>query len=145
MGLSDAERERFDGLVEEAVGALPAGVRGLLEEVPLIVEDEPDDGLLGELARAWGEEDGASFREEAREELCGLHSGLMITERSVEHGVELPEEIRVFRRGVIAQAGGWDGPEGEEGVYGEVWVTLLHEIGHHFGLDEDDLERLGYA
>jgi predicted Zn-dependent protease with MMP-like domain len=145
MGLSPAERERFDALMEEAVGSLPDGVRGLLDEVPVIVDDEPGGVLLGELARAWGEEDTAAFRDELREELCGLHSGVAITERSVEHGVELPEEIRVFRRGVIAQAGGWAMDGEEERVYEEIWVTLLHEIGHHFGLDEDDLEGLGFG
>jgi len=145
MTLGEAERDRFDGLMEEALEALPEGVRELLEEVPVIVEDEPEGWLLEELARSWGEDDTAGFREGLCEELCGLHTGTMITERSVQHGVELPEEIRVFRRGVIAQAGGWDGERGEDGVYEEIWVTLLHEIGHHFGLDEDDLERLGYA
>jgi hypothetical protein len=81
----------------------------------------------------------------------------MMTERSVEPGeVDLPM-IHIFREGIIACAGGWSpwrvsSPDGEilEGggedlVREEIRITLLHEIGHHFGLDEDDLDRLGYA
>jgi predicted Zn-dependent protease with MMP-like domain len=89
---------------------------------------------------------------EDRAALCGLHSGIPLTERSVEHG-GLPEVITLFREGILEEAGGWeewtddDGTElgGRERILREIRITLLHEIGHHFGLDEDDLERLGYA
>ncbi len=143
--MTEGERERFDGLLEEAIAALPEGVRALLKEVPVIVDDEPDRALADLLAREWGEEGGAAFRRALAEELCGLHTGVAITERSVESPASLPEDIRLFRRGIVAQAGGWADDGAEEAVYEEVWVTLVHEIGHHFGLDEDDLERLGYA
>lgn len=131
--VTDAERDRFDALIEEAIEQLPAGVRALLEEAPVIVEDSPPDHLMREL-----EIDNPT-------ELCGLHSGTALTERSVEHGHDLPEEIRLFRAGIVKLAGGWAQDDADEKVFGEIWVTLLHEIGHHFGLDEDDLERLGYA
>ncbi|MHC4429586.1 MAG: metallopeptidase family protein, partial [Planctomycetota bacterium] len=70
----------------------------------------------------------------------------------VEHDLEMPETIHLFREGIIDHAGGWerwtdeDGEPlgGEEAVIREIRITLLHEIGHHFGLDEDDLEALGY-
>ena len=65
--------------------------------------------------------------------------------------------IHIFREGIIACAGGWtpwqaSSPDGgtlegggEEVVRDEIRITLLHELGHHFGLDEDDLDELGYA
>jgi predicted Zn-dependent protease with MMP-like domain len=67
----------------------------------------------------------------------------MLTEKSVEHG-DLPTVIHLFRRGIVSLAGGWEQPNADDEVYEEVRVTLLHEIGHHFGLEEEDLEELGY-
>ncbi|MBX3355054.1 MAG: metallopeptidase family protein [Phycisphaeraceae bacterium] len=142
MRLSDEERQRFDALLDEVVEQLPARLRKLLEEKPLVVDDAPSRRLLRELGMDPDEED-----------LCGLHTGIPLTERSVQDDVEVPEHICIFRRGVIDQAGGWepwvdeDGTPlgGQELVRREIRITLLHEIGHHFGLDEEDLEQLGYG
>lgn len=131
--VTDAERERFDALMEEAIEQLPENIRSLLEESPVIVEDAPPAHILREMAI------------DDPTELCGLHTGTAITERSVEHGHDLPEEIRLFRAGIVKLAGGWEQDDADDRVFEEIWVTLLHEIGHHFGLDEDDLDRLGYA
>lgn len=141
--MSSAERDRFDELLAEAIEQLPEHVAGLLEEVPVIVDDEPDDALARSLAREWGEEDSGEWRDRLAAELCGLHTGVMLTERSVEAPPTTPEDIRLFRRGILAQAGG-DGAD-DDALFEEIWITLVHEIGHHFGLDEDDLDRLGYA
>ncbi len=130
--MTDAERERFDGLLEEAIEALPEGLRVLLEETPVIVEDYPSEAVLREMGAV------------RRDELCGLHSGIALTERSVEHSGVLPEDIHLYREGIIAMGGGWANDGVEDAVYEEIWVTLLHEMGHHFGLDEDDLTALGY-
>lgn len=142
MSLSDADRDRFDALLEAEIERLPPRVRALLEQTPLIVDDAPSRRLLRELGM-----------DPASEDLCGLHSGVPLTERSVTDQPEAPEQIHLFRRGIIDQAGGWhartehDGCTlgGEDLVREEIRITLLHEIGHHYGLDEDDLERLGYA
>jgi predicted Zn-dependent protease with MMP-like domain len=136
-----AERARFDRLLEAVLDALPPRIKALLDEAPLIVDDQPDAALIDELGLDVDEEN-----------LCGLHSGTPLTHRSVEQGSDLPETIHIFREGVIDEAGGWepwrdeDGEwwGGEEKVAQEIRITLLHEIGHHFGLDEDDLAELGY-
>ena len=136
------ERDRFDALLEAVLEALPARVTALLDEAPLIVDDVPSRALRQEL--------GLSAEDEL---LCGLHSGTPLTERSVEHGEGLPEMIHLFRAGIIEHAGGWSPWQdeagrwwgGEEAIRREIRVTLLHEIGHHFGLEEDDLEELGYG
>jgi predicted Zn-dependent protease with MMP-like domain len=133
------ERERFDRLLEEVLDQLPPRLHALIEEAPLIVEDHPSEELKRELGV------------EHDDELCGLHTGIPLTERSVEHP-EM-EFIHIFREGIIQLAGGWDTGIDEEGleiggvdaIREEIRVTVLHEIGHHFGLDEDDLEQLGYA
>ncbi len=139
--MSPAERRRFDLLLERVLQTLPPRLHDLLEEAPLIVEDRPSRKLLDELD--------IDPEEDA---LCGLHSGTPLTHRSVEHDLEMPETIHLFREGIIDHAGGWEpwadeeGTPlgGEEAVTREIRITLLHEIGHHFGLDEDDLEALGY-
>lgn len=141
--MNPRERDRFDALLEEALEALPPKLRSLIEEVPLVVEDMPSDELTDELISLWGLLEGET-RQEFREGLCGLHSGLGLTERSIEHPPDLPEEIHIFRSGIILAAGGWDQEDADDAVYEEIMITLLHEIGHHFGLDEAQLDELGY-
>ena len=139
--LRPAERERFDALVEEVLAALPQSVHEMLEESPLVVDDFAPRALIREVGLDPDEDD-----------LCGLHSGFALTQRSVSQSGEVPDQIQIFRRGIIDAAGGWDAGEDDEGPYGgpeavreQIRITILHEIGHHFGLGEDDLERLGYA
>lgn len=137
--MKPAERERFDALLDEVLSRLPAALHNLIEEAPLIVEDHPSEELKRELDI------------EHNDELCGLHTGVPLTERSVE-APDL-EFIHLFREGIVEMAGGWDeGLDdagepigGENAIREEIRITILHEIGHHFGLDEVDLERLGYG
>ena len=137
------QRERFDVLLDQVLEELPEGLHDLLQEKPLVVEDHPPDALMVELG----------IPLDCRNEICGLHSGPMMNERSNEGGG--PEDIAVihlFREGVVEIAGGWAEWEeagrihgGETEIINQIRITVLHEIGHHFGMDEDDLERLGYA
>jgi predicted Zn-dependent protease with MMP-like domain len=127
------ERERFDALLEEVLDAMPDAVHDLLEEAPLIVEDRPSLAMMLEL--------GVEFADD----LCGLHTGVALTEQSVEHSGVLPTQIHIFREGIVALAGGWRGADADDRVAEEIHVTILHEVGHHFGLEEDDLDRLGFA
>jgi predicted Zn-dependent protease with MMP-like domain len=141
MAMTDTDRDRFDALLERVIAEAPQKIRDLMEEAPVIVDDRPSRQLLDELGIDAAEDD-----------LCGLHSGTPLTHRSVEHGHDLPETIHLFRQAIIDQAGGWETWDDEEGkpmggddrVREEIRITLLQEIGHHFGLDEDDLAELGY-
>lgn len=140
--LTRAHRQRFDALMEEAVQSLPPQLHDLIEQVPVIVLDRPTPAMLRSLGIDPADEEEVSG-------LCGLHSGTAITERSVVDHADVPEEIHVFREGIINLAGGFDAPgrtpeDADQAVYDEIMITLLHEIGHHFGLSEEDLERLGY-
>ena len=130
-------QRRFDALVEEAIGQLPEDVVELLDEVPVVVEDTVPEAIRAELGSLV--EDASEF-----DEFCGLHSGLSNIEESVEHSAEMPSMIHLFREGIVSLAGGWDQPEADDEVFEEIWITLCHEIGHQFGLDEDDLLNLGY-
>jgi predicted Zn-dependent protease with MMP-like domain len=134
--LREAERKVFDTLLAAHIDRLPEDIADKLDEVPVIVEDEPTEELLRELGMNPDEDD-----------LCGLHSGIALTDRSVEHSGQEPDHIQLFR-GPIIRLADWslrrDTPATRAELARQIQVTLLHEIGHHFGLDEDDLEALGY-
>ncbi|MCA9285693.1 MAG: metallopeptidase family protein [Phycisphaerales bacterium] len=139
--MNRAERRRWDALFHKVVEHLPARLHRLMEEVSVIIDDRPDPELLAEL--------GLDPEEDL---LCGLHSGVPLTERSVTSSGDLPDTVHLFREDIVDTAGGWDAWQDEDGAWWggeafvehEIRVTLLHEIGHHFGLDEEDLRQLGY-
>ncbi len=124
------EREQFDQYLEKLIAALPPDVRELLEEVPLIVEDEPSPKLLKEM--------GIEVRL-GESDLCGLHSGVPLDERSVMSQSEGLEQIYLFR-GPIFRLADWR----PKGVEKQIRITLLHELAHRFGFDEEELKALGY-
>jgi predicted Zn-dependent protease with MMP-like domain len=137
--VSRRERDTFDDILDRQVAALPEALHELLERVPLIVDDEPTPQLLESLGMG------------PDEDLCGLHDGTPLTELSVEAAPEVPEQMMLFRGPIQRLAGYPDRPGGQASpaarreLERQIHITLLHEIGHHFGLEEDDLERLGYA
>ena len=135
--LSDAQRKQFDRMLEDIIEELPKHIHDLIEEVPVIVEDEPTAELLADV--------GMSSEEFM---LCGLHWGVALTERSVEAPPQLPDQIMLFRGPIMRLAAvsstGKQRRDRKE-LEGQIRITLLHEIGHHFGLGEDDLAELGYA
>jgi len=135
--MTPEERARFDELMDEAVGSLPDIIHEWLEEIPVVVLDRATPEILRDMGLDENDP-------EIARELCGLHTGIALTERSVEHTAELPTEIHIFREGVVAHAGGWAQANADDVVFEEIWITLLHEIGHHFGLDEEDLASLGF-
>jgi len=128
-----APRDRFDALLEQVLAALPDELRRLLEEVPIVVEDAPTP------------EDMHHLGVRRRDALCGLYTGIPLTRRSVEHSGVLPDVIRIFRRGILAAAADRRGHVTEGALLRQIRVTVLHEIGHHFGLGEEDLRRYGYG
>lgn len=141
--ISTRDRQVFDEILDQTVAALPEQLHDLLEEVPLIVEDEPSRALLEDLLEEGEADDGG--------DLCGLHWGTALTERSVEAAADFPDTMMLFR-GPILRMSGYQGggPSGRRGrglveLRRQIKITLLHEMGHHFGLDEDDLEALGYG
>jgi len=117
------------------IAELPDDLRSLLEEVPAVV----DDWAPKELAREVGVP--------CRRDLCGLYTGIPLTERSVQHSGVLPEEIHLYRGAILmsASAGRGRTHAGSDGrLLREIRITLLHEMGHHFGLSEEDLREAGY-
>jgi predicted Zn-dependent protease with MMP-like domain len=126
-------RDRFDATLEEVLAELPEELHRLLEEVPLVVEDFPT------------REDLRRVGARRKDTLCGMYTGIPLTKRSVEHSGTLPDVIRIFRRGILSAATDRRGCISDSALRRQMRVTILHEIGHHFGMGESDLRRYGYG
>ncbi len=110
--------ERFAELVEDAYRAVPAELTALIDNVALFIEDDaPADDP----------------------DLLGYYDGVALTERDSSYGGQLPDRIVVFRNPTLAIC------DTEAEVVHEVGITVVHEIAHHFGIDDDRLHELGYA
>src|SRR5690625_3471188 len=133
--LNETSRNRFDNILDAQIASLPGDIKNLLEEVPLIVEDKPFDKLLKDMGINRSDTD-----------LCGLHWAVSITEKSVSRGAEMPGRMMLFR-GPIMRVGARKsgGRLSLASLEQQIHITLLHEIGHHFGLNEQDLRVLGYG
>ena len=117
----------FEGLVEEAIAGLPAEFRRHMENVMVEVERRPSRRLLDEQEVPPGET------------LLGFYDGVPLTDKSVEDIAEMPERILIFKEPIESCC------RTREEIVREVRRTVLHEIGHHFGMDEDELDELGYG
>lgn len=118
--------EEFAGVVAEAIQSIPAHLRRYL------------DGVAVDVAEAPTHEEMRQLGVEERDELLGAYFGTPLTERSVEDA-RVGDRIAIYQRNIERMC------ETREELVREVAVTVLHEIGHHFGLDEDDLEARGYG
>ena len=112
---------------------LPPLVHELIDKVPLHVEDYPSADVM------------AKTGARRRHQLCGLFTGIPLTHRSVEHSGTLPDVVTVYREGILAAATDGFGQVRTERLREEIRVTILHELAHFHGLNEDDLRELGYG
>ena len=120
------DRKSFERLVEKAVDSIPETFSRYLENVAFLVEDEPDGETL------------ASLGMEYPEDLLGLYEGDPITERGADAWGMLPDHIILYKRPIELYAEDYGEPPVKV-----IRDTILHEVGHFFGLDEDDLKRMG--
>ena len=125
-------RDFFDRELEEVLYGMPEHLVRLLDEVPLHVEDYPSEDVLRTTGVA------------ERDDLCGLYTGIPLTHRHVELSGNLPDVVTIFREGVMRLAVDARGHLNRDELRRQIRITLLHELGHHHGLDEDDLRELGY-
>ncbi|MGH3327519.1 MAG: metallopeptidase family protein [Streptomycetales bacterium] len=113
----DMTREVFEDLVAEALDGIPAELSALMDNVAIFVEDEP------------GPTD---------PELLGLYEGIPLTERGEWYAGVLPDRITIYRIPTLRIC------DSEDDVVDEVRITVVHEVAHHFGIDDGRLEELGY-
>ena len=113
-------RAAFERLVEEALDGLPEQFAAMLENIAVVVEEEPGPGVLEELGM------------DPEEELLGLYLGVPITERDT-HYQALPDRVAIYRGPVLRCCGS------RREVVKEVRDTVVHELGHYFGLDDEEM------
>ncbi len=118
---------QFDDLVQEAIESLPNQFRRHMENLSVEVQDKPEPGLLHEMQMPPGEL------------LMGLYQGVPLTDKSVTSPYEYPERILLFKRNIEQVC------DTVDDVVDEIYYTVLHEVGHHFGMDEEELDELGYG
>ena len=119
-------RRGFERLVRRALDALPVDVSAMLDNVEVVVEDEPTAEQIGR-------------RASNTETLFGLYEGVPLTERGSGYSLVLPDKITIFR-GPLERAFG-----SPVEVAREVRITVVHELGHHLGFEEDRLAELGLS
>jgi predicted Zn-dependent protease with MMP-like domain len=117
----------FAKLVEQALAELPPPFDEHVEEVSIEIRDRP---TAEELAR---------LKLGRNDLLLGLYHGRPRTRRSVMDDMTLPDVIYIFQQNIEQVSGS------EDELIAQVRKTVLHEIGHHFGMSEEDLEKLGYG
>ncbi|MBI2613187.1 MAG: metallopeptidase family protein [Candidatus Levybacteria bacterium] len=114
--------KKFGELVREALDLLPSEFAEKLNNVAVIVQDNPTDGQLRELGLS------------KKDVLFGLYRGIPQTKRGSYSGV-LPDKITIFKKAIEAVA------KTDEEIKVKVRDTVIHEIGHHFGLSDEDLKQ----
>jgi predicted Zn-dependent protease with MMP-like domain len=114
----DMSRERFEELVGEALDEVPMELLNVMSNVVILVEDAPPDG---------------------RDDLLGLYEGHALTERGWNYAGVLPDRITIYRLPTLNVC------DTETDVIDEVAITVVHEIAHHFGIDDHRLHELGWG
>jgi predicted Zn-dependent protease with MMP-like domain len=107
---------RFERLVREALDSLPEELRAAMDNVVVRVEDSHPD----------------------EPDLLGLYDGIPLTERD-DYSMALPDVITIYRAAICAMC------DSDDEVVDEVRITVIHEIAHHFGIDDDRLDELGWS
>jgi predicted Zn-dependent protease with MMP-like domain len=121
------ERDTFEALVAEAIDDLPEEFARYLENVQVIVEDEPSPQLLRSLGLS-----------PQRDTLYGLYQGVPLSHRGAWFGNHLPDTITIFYQPLVRRF------FTAERIRREIQKTVVHEVAHFFGLDEPEIRRLGY-
>jgi predicted Zn-dependent protease with MMP-like domain len=117
-------RAKFDALVADALAGIPRRFRDAMHNIAIAVEDEPSPELLSEMEIA------------PPDTLFGVYQGTPLTERQWGHGNTLPDRILLFQGPHEREA------EDEDDLVLSIGETLIHEIGHYFGLSEEEIEQI---
>ncbi|GGP37286.1 metallopeptidase family protein [Saccharothrix coeruleofusca] len=113
----EMSRQRFEELVAEALDLIPPEFAAAMSNVVVLVED----------------------RHPEEPSLLGLYTGIALTSRTSDYGGVLPDRISIYREAIL------DVCHDEDDVVDEVAITVVHEIAHHFGIDDDRLHELGWG
>jgi predicted Zn-dependent protease with MMP-like domain len=118
-------RAAFRKLVSAAIDTIPPDFQQHVKNMAIVVEDEPSDDLLDEMGI------------EQDDTLFGLYQGTPLTERGWDHGNVLPDRITIYQGPIEAWCEG-----DRDATVTEIGETLIHELGHYFGLGEDEIQAI---
>lgn len=121
------DSRKFEELVARAVASLPEEFQERLENIDIIVADRPT------------REQQKALRGEKNEILLGLYEGVPLTDRGNHYGFVMPDKISVFRKNIESFC------RNDTEIVEEVRRVVIHEIAHHFGIDDDRLDELGWG
>lgn len=124
-------RTEFEDMIVEALEGLPKGLREKMANVEIVIEDLPQGKDLEDLFRR---KDSPKRKKHLSKTLLGLYRGIPLTRRGIYYGWVLPDKITLYQKTIEAVYG-----QGEKLKKG-IREVVLHEIGHHFGLKEEDLK-----
>jgi predicted Zn-dependent protease with MMP-like domain len=119
------DRERFEWLVAKAVDSLPDELHDRLENIDVVVADQPTPRQLAKLGQKRGET------------LLGLYEGVPLTRRSQHYGLVAPDKVTIFQKPIEAIC------RNDTEIVNRVRRVVLHEIAHHFGISDERLRQLG--
>jgi len=118
------QRKAFEKLVTEALASIPKRFRAAMQNIAIVVEDEPSRELLDDMEI------------EPPDTLLGLYQGTPLTERTSAYGNTLPDRVLIFQGPHERSA------DDEDDLVVAIGETLIHEIGHYFGLSEEEIEEI---
>src|SRR5262249_14987588 len=124
LHLHGVDRKAFEQLVAEALQSIPRRFRRAMKNIAIVVEDEPAQELLEDMEI------------EPPDTLLGLYQGTPLTERTSSYGNVLPDRVLIFQ-GPHERAA-----EDDDDLVVAIGETLIHEIGHYFGLSEEEIEEI---
>ena len=119
------DTEKFERIVAQAIENLPEEIRERLENIDIVVADEPTRAQLGhqDLKR--------------NETLLGLYEGVPLTERTHSYSFAMPDKITIFQKPIESKC------KNDAQIMTEIQKVVRHEIAHHFGIDDDRLHEIG--
>jgi predicted Zn-dependent protease with MMP-like domain len=117
-------RQRFEKLVAEAIDSIPRRFRRHMRNVAIVIEDEPSQDLLDEMEI------------DPPDTLFGLYQGTPLTVRGWDYGNALPDRITLFQGPIEDEC------DTDDEIVGTIGETLIHEIGHYFGMSEQEIEEI---
>jgi predicted Zn-dependent protease with MMP-like domain len=120
-------RQRFEELVQEALDSIPDELWDSISNLEVTVEEAPTRRQLEHLGLRPGHT------------LLGLYEGVPLTKRTHHYGLVPPDKITIFRRPILRACP----PGDEDAIRAQVRRTVLHEVAHHFGIDDDRLHEIG--
>lgn len=123
----EVDRERFEQLVQEALDSIPEELWNSIENLVVTVEEWPTRAQLSSVGTRPGHT------------LLGLYEGVPLTGRGRHYGLVAPDKITIFRRTILRVCP----PGDEDAIRAQVRRTVLHEVAHHFGIDDDRLHEIG--